>query len=91
MKTNLYKQPFWEFGHCFLQIASCCLLGEVFLGFMETFLKGLVPSSHISLERIHRFSSSVETKEQPLFQSNISLDPNFEVKITLKYIYVGLA
>ena len=28
----------------------------------------------------------METKAEPLFQNNISLDPNFEVKITLKYI-----
>ena len=37
MKKNIYKQSFWEFGHSFLQTASCCLLGKVFLGFMETF------------------------------------------------------
>ena len=73
MKTTTYKQSFWEFGHSFLQTAFCCLLGKVFLGFMENFLGGLVPSNHISLEGIHRFSSSVETKAEHLFQSNISI------------------
>ena len=47
---------------------------------------GLGPSNHIGLEEIHRFSSSVVTKAELLFQSNISLDLNFEVKITLEHI-----
>ena len=46
-------------------------------------LGSLVSSNHISLEGIHRFSSSVELKAEPHFQSNIYLDPNFEVKIPL--------
>ena len=44
---------------------------------------GVGPSNHISLEGFHRFSSSVETKAELLFQSNIFLDPNSEVKIPL--------
>lgn len=40
-------------------------------------------SNCISLEGILSFSSSGETKAEPLFQSNMSLDPNFEVSITL--------
>ena len=37
MKANIYKQSFWEFECSFLQNASCYLLGEVFLSFMENY------------------------------------------------------
>ena len=68
MKTIIYKQSFWKFRRSFLQTASCCLLGKVFSGFMETFWGDLVLSNHISLEGIHRFPSSVgEKKRQNLF------------------------
>ena len=42
-------------------------------------------SNHINLEGIHSFLSSVERKEEPLFQSNIFLNPNFGVKILLSW------
>ena len=35
---------------------------------------GFDPLNHIGLEAIHRFSSSVKTKEEPPFQSSISSD-----------------
>ena len=44
---------------------------------------GFGASNHMNLEATHRFSSSVETRKEPLFQSNITLDPNSEVKIPL--------
>ena len=68
-----------EFGHSSLQIASCFLLGKVtFRGIHSDLAGDLGPSNYISLEGFHRFSSSVETKEGPFFQSNTSLDSNFE-------------
>ena len=91
MKINIYKQSVWEFVSSFLQIVSCCLLGNIFFRFKETFCRGdLLPSNHFSLEGIHRFSFSVETKAEPLFQSNKSLNQNFEVKISLCWFnFVG--
>ena len=59
---------------------------KYFLWCRRDLLGGLGPSNHISLEGFYMFSSSVETKEEPLFQSNISLDSNSEVKIPLKNI-----
>ena len=43
-------------------------------------------SNNIGLEAIHRFSYSVKTKEEPLFQSNIFLDPNLEVTVLFAHI-----
>lgn len=42
---------------------------------------------YLNLEQIHSLWLSVETKAEPLFQSNISLYPNFEVKVPLKYTF----
>ena len=68
-----------------LQTDFCCLLGKVTLlrGVQGNFSGGLGPSNHISLEGVHRFTSSVATKEL-FFQSNRSLDSNFKVEIPLK-------
>ena len=71
------KQTFinniWEFGDSSLQTFSYFLLGEVFLGvhgkLSAGVCGGLDSSNHISLEAIHRFSYSVETKAEPLFQA----------------------
>ena len=43
-------------------------------------------SYHIGIEAIHRVSSSVKTKEEPPFQSIISLDPSSEVKVFSTYL-----
>ena len=85
MKTNIWKHSFRKFWHSSFQTTFCCLLDKVFLWGVHRDLFGdLSSSNYISLEGIHRFSSSVETKAKPLFQSNIFLDPNFEVKIPLE-------
>ena len=64
-------------------LPAVCWVKYFLCGGVYSNLSGVLASSnHIGLEAIHRFSL-VKTKEEPLFQSNISLDSNFGIKIPL--------
>ena len=61
----------WEYGHSSCHTAFCFLLGKLSFGAVHGNLsRGLDTSNHISLELIHRFSSSVKIKAESLFQGN---------------------
>ena len=85
-KQTFINNHFGNFGLVFSKLLSVVWWVKYLFKVHRDLSGGLIPSNHISLEGIYRFSFSVETKAEPLFQVNISLYSNFEVKIPLKDI-----